>query len=464
MKTTIFTLSLILAGVLAQANSLLTNPQTGQPFSPGTSNSIGGIELVSNGADVALIIAHHTNRSLYAVDINDNDPADAPANAITEIPDFKTEIEAAIGVANITIRNFEVNPISKSVYVLVNDGSGNRYIVVVKNNGANITSLNLTNVNYVAIAFPSTGNSYDFVEDMCWGNNTLYISLGGYWLDNFVGTVTAPFSHNSSLTNKATSMFKSNMGGGYWTGAPLEKFDFVTVNNENRLAGVTTCAPGFSLLTDSISGSGILQVQEHFSLNGSMPLKVIAAEQNDTSYLFHLHMGSNLIRIGEKYIDGSRIAANQYNNNRISLREWDNNGNVVRPANLTDADVIIYNEAFSMIAYYTNYQLLVLDNNDVLRLFTTGTPSTTNIKSVEKESNITVYPNPTKEWISIHYPDHLPANSKVVIYALDGKEVYNKSLPAKNQQIFVNSLKKGVYLVCILNDKQKIFQERIVIH
>ena len=30
MKTIIFTLSLILAGVLAEANSLLTNSQTGQ--------------------------------------------------------------------------------------------------------------------------------------------------------------------------------------------------------------------------------------------------------------------------------------------------------------------------------------------------------------------------------------------------------------------------------------------------
>ena len=460
MKKAFFTLSGTLTCILTQTNSLLTNPQTGQPFTTGTINDI---QLVSNGTNVALIIANNATRSLYAIDINDNDPADAAANTITQIPNFKAEIEAAIGVANITIQNFEVNPISKSVYVLVVDrSSGNPYIVVVKNNGAGITSLNLTSVNYVAITFNTSNNSYN-VEDICWGNNTLYVSSGGWWLNNFVGTITAPFSHNSSITNEATSMFKSNWGGGYWTEAPLEKFDFATINNENKLVGVTTCAPGFSLLTDSITGSSILKVQEHFSLNGGLPLKVIAVEQNDTNYLFNLHVAwqnNVLIRIGEKYIDGSRIDANQYNNNRVSLR--DNEG--TRPANLTDADVVIYNEAFEMIAYYSDYQFLVLNSNDVLRLFTTGTSSTTNIKSVENEHKVTVYPNPAKEWISIHYPDNLPENSKVIIYALDGKEVCNEPLLAKDQRIFISSLNKGIYLVCILNNKQKIFQEKLVIH
>ena len=460
MKTTIFTISLILAGVLAQANSLLTNPQTGQPFTTGTINEFA---LISNGTDVALIIANNTTGKIYAIDINDNDPADAAANTITQIPDFKAEIEAHLGLT-ITIQNFEVNPISKSVYVVVYDGANNRYIVVIRNNGANITSLNLSSVNYVTIAFANPGSFA--VQDMDWGNNTLYISSGSFALDGEIETATAPFVHNSSTANRSSSMFKSNWGGSYMTNAPLEKFAFATINNKNRLSGVTTCAPGFSLLTDSLTGSNIMEVQEHFSLNGGPPVKTIAVEQNDTSYLFHLHMSTNntLIRIGEKYIDGSRIAANQYNNNRISLRSWDSNWNAIRPANLTDADVIIYNEAFRMIAYYNNYQILVLDYNDVLRLFTTGTPSTTNIKSGGNDPNITVYPNPAKEWISIHYPDNLPENSKVIIYALDGKEVCNEPLLAKDQQIFISSLNKGIYLVCILNNKQKIFQERIVIH
>ena len=535
MKKTIFTLSIGLICVLTQANSLLTNPQTGQPF---TSGAINDIQLVSNGTDVALIIANNTTRSLYAIDINDNNPADAAANTITQIPNFKSEIEAAIGVNNITIQNFEVNPISKSVYVWVSDESNNYYIVVVRNNGTNISSFNLTNVNYVSINY-TTG---DFiVQDMSWGNNTLYVSSGSKWaLDGEVGTISAPFAHNSSTTNRATSMFVSKWWGegSYLTNAPLEKFDFTTINNVDRLAGVTVCAPGFSFETTALTGAGLLQVEEQFNVNTSPPVKIIAVEQNDTSYLFDLHMGTNnlLIRIGEKYIDGSRIAANQYNNNSVYLRNGSN-----RPAGLTDADVIIYKEGFRMIAYYDDYQFLVWDYNDVLRLFNTlcglvtanfsyeENPSNSltvdfaannvanatyswdfgdgnfsnglnathtynaagtytvcltvknncsidtlctnvlvtgpaGIKSFESIPKIVIYPNPATERIFIHQADNFAANSQLIIYSLDGKEMHKDFLTGKNQQIQVSSWPKGVYLVAVLTGRQKVFQDRFVIN
>ena len=241
MKRLTFTLFMGLTCLLVQANSLLPTPQTGQPFSTGTINDI---QLVSNGTDVALIIANNTTGKLYAIDINDNNSADSAANAITQITGFPAAIEAALGVTGIVIQNFEVNPISKSVYVLATDGSANRYIVVVKNNGGNITSLTLTSVNYVALTFSTTGFE---VQDMTWGNNKLYVSSGSWALDGEVGSISAPFAHNSVTTNRATSMFKSNWGGGYFTDAPLEKFDFATVATKNRLMGVTVCAPGFSI-------------------------------------------------------------------------------------------------------------------------------------------------------------------------------------------------------------------------
>ena len=461
MKTTIFTISFTLALALTQANSLLTAPQIGQPFTTGT---ISDIELVSNGIDVALIIANSSTGKLYAIDINDNNPADTTTNAITQIPNFKAEVEAHLGFT-VTIQNFEVNPISKSVYVLVYNASGTRYIVVVKNSGADFTTLDLTNVHYATINFT---NSDFLIQDMSWGNNKLYISSASGWtLEGEIGTITAPFAHNSSTINRSTSMFKSNWGGSYWTEAPLEKLDFATINSKDRLVGVTVCAPGFSIETSFISGTGILQVQEQFNVNASPPLKVVAAKQNDITYLFDLHLSSGgnvLIRIGEKYIDGSRILANEYNNNRKMLR--DNSGN---PASgLIDSDVKIYNgENFKMIAYYTDYELLVLDDNDILRLFKTGSPlqQPTDIKSGSNiAKNITVYPNPTQEWISIHYPDNLPEKSKVIIYTLDGKEVYNETLLAKDQQISITSLKSGIYLICVLSNNQKMFQDRLVVN
>ena len=120
-------------------------------------------------------------------------------------------------------------------------------MVVVKNNGADITSLNLNNVSYVTITF--TTGAFE-VQDIAWGNNTLYISSGSNGaLDGEVGSLSGPFAHNSSTTNRSTTMYKSNWGGGYFTNAPLEKFDFATIDNKDRLLGITICAPGFSLET-----------------------------------------------------------------------------------------------------------------------------------------------------------------------------------------------------------------------
>ena len=250
------------------------------------------------------------------------------------------------------------------------------------------------------------------------------------------------------------------------TSASLEKFDFGTVDTKNRLMGVTVCAPGFSLETNSLSGAGILQVQEQFDVMGSAPKKVISVVQNDTSYLFDLHGwgAGELIRIGERFINGSPIAANEYNNNSVNLRY----GPV-----LPETDVKIYNgESFKMIAYYTDYKFLVLDNSNVLRLFTVGTqqavtPTPAGIKSDENPGNaknITIYPNPATEWISIRYSGNLPINGQLIIYSLDGKEAYKKLLTAKNQQIPVSSLQKGVYFVSVMAGEQKMFQDRLVIN
>ena len=456
MRKITFILIVCLYGSITQGNTLLQNVQTGQPFTTGTINEI---ELVSNGTDVALIIANNTTRSLYAIDINDNNPGDSAANAITQIQNFKAEIEAHLGFS-VTIQNFEVNPISKSVYVLVYNGSNIRYIVVVRNNGVNLNTIDLTNVNYVAITY-TTSNF--FVQDMTWGNNTLYVSSGNFALAGHVGVLTAPFVHNSATTNRTTSMFKSNWGGGYWTNAPLEKFDFATINGENRLMGVTVCAPGFSFEVSALTGSGALQVEEQFNINSSAPIKVVTAEQNDTSYLFDLHPASGgnvLIRVGEKYIDGSRISDNQYNANRKQLRDGSGNPS----AGLTDADIKIYSDNFHMIAYYTDYQFLVLDNDGTLRLFQTSTPQApSGIKSVAHSKNIAVYPNPATKEIFIRHFDNLPDNSQLIIYSLEGKEMYKDFLIGKSQ-IRVSSWPKGVYLISVTTGKEKIFQDKLVIN
>ena len=103
-KELLFTLLFSLSFLLTKSNSLLTNPQKSQPLANGlifATGQVDHIELVSNSTDVALIIANNTTKKLYAIDINDNNPADSASNSITQIPDFTTEVANAWGVQSV---------------------------------------------------------------------------------------------------------------------------------------------------------------------------------------------------------------------------------------------------------------------------------------------------------------------------------------------------------------------------
>lgn len=440
-------------------NSLLTSPATGTPF---TTGKIDDIVLASNGTDVVLVGANNTTGKLYAFDINDKNPADAAANSITTVSTFKAKIQTALGVGAIAIKNFEVNPISKSIYVLCVQGL-NSYIAIVKNNGNTITSLNLNTAPYCAMVFSTTNFN---IQDLAWGNNTLYVSSENTALDGELGSIAAPFVHNSTISKKATTMFKSNWGNQYFTDAPLEKMDFNTVNSVDRLSGVTVCAPGFSIPTSTLSGSGIIQVSEDFDMATGTTLKVVATNINNTSYLIDLHDYNfsgfyKIYRIGQKYLDGSQVGANQYNASATQLRVSGNpNGS------LTQAEIKMYTGNFTMIAYYNNCQLMALDAGDLLQLVTLDASCSTGLAEDLKAdaAAITIYPNPASDHLTINTTGLVFSdNSDVSVINTEGKEVLFKRLNNEAlQNIDITSLAEGHYTIIIRTNTKAVFTDKFI--
>ncbi len=342
-------------------NSLIANPQQGKPFTTGV---IDDFILVANDKDVAIVVANNTTGKIYIVASDDNNVADASANAITSIPNLKNQIAQKMGVTSdkLSILDMEVNPISKSVYVLVEKQSPSRVSSLFKiTKGNEISLVDLENVSYVAITFSTNNN---VLQDMSFGGNDLYVSIGQiFGLAGEIGKITTPFTHDVVMTKKATTVFKSNWGGGYHTNAPLERMVFGKVDGKNRLIGVTTCAPGFSFeVSDIVNGAGLLQVEEYFNLNGGMPSKVSFVNQNDKVYLIELHENHRIVRIGKKYIDGTGISKNMTS---PLLIQGD-----MRAGGLTDEDLKIYNGSYIMMAKYSDTQFLVIEEAGNLSLLT----------------------------------------------------------------------------------------------
>lgn len=441
-------LSFVLAlGAHAQ-NSLLTNPTTGQLYSTG---SLTEIELVSNGTDVVLVVANQTAKEFYAIDIADNNPADAAANTVTTIPNFQALMDGAIG-ATFSLINFEVNPISKAVYVLGNFGATS-YLVKIEDNGATVTVLDQSNMTFSKIDWASAEFTF---QDMTWGDNTLYVTSGSWSLDGEIAWVSAPFVHNTTTTNRATTMFKTNWGAAYFTDAPLETMDFALINGENRLLGVTVCAPGFSIETSTLPGAGILQVTEDFNVRFDMPQKCVHQENTGKHWLYNLHSGSNiLMRVGEEYLDGSAVTNNTHNANVQHLRTA--SGTVT--GGLVDDQMKLYTQTYDMIAFWDNYNLLVLENDD-LKLFPTG--ATGAGIEINNPIEVSIFPNPTNDLVNLTLTN-LPTDAQIVIQSIDGKEVMRKSQLGSTETMDVSNLSSGAYIIKLVSSSTELFSDKLII-
>ena len=342
--------------------SLLASAQTGTPFSTG---AISDFTLASNSSNVALIITNNTTGKIYAIELIDNKATDAAANTIN-VPatNFASQIAAKLGanLAQLSIKNIEVNPISKAVYVLaVNTQNSGAAIFKVTNGGGTVEQVVLTNVKYSEITYSTSGHK---INDITWGDNTLYVSFNqAATLNGEVAFVKAPFTNGAAVTARATTVFKSNWGNSFNTDAPLETMTYGEVAGKKRLMGITVCAPGYSFeTTDITNGTGLLEVKEYFNLNTLPALKVFTVNNAGKTYLVEFHENGRITRIGEKYIDGS----SETNAKAKYLLKF----NGTREAGLTDEDVKVIAAAntYVMIAKYSDSKLLVVDKTGVISM------------------------------------------------------------------------------------------------
>lgn len=448
MKKLLLPVCLCMSFMSAMAqNSLLQNPTTGAI----TPNAMTNIHMVSDGTDVVLVAGDKT--AIYAIDIADNDPADAVANTVTSIPDFIAMKLNPVAGQTVTVKDIEVNPISKAVYVLATGGA-NTYIFKVENNGANITLIDLSNTTYSKLTWG--GNNLS-VNDIAYGNNTLYVTSGTFSLDGEIGWIAPPFTHNASIATRATTLFKSNWGGQYSTTAPLESLTFGNVDGVNRLMGVTTCAPGFSIDASTLSGSGLLSVTEDFNVHQGFTQKVAFMHHDSKDWLFDLH-DNKLYRVGKKYLDGSQVAANQYNNSAKKLR--DNSGSI--PAAIPASEMkLMSNATYQTIAYWDNYRLLTLESSlagGALKLeqMSTETPPPTAVKNIANVGTVALYPNPATNIVTVSLPQG-ESNATLNILSINGSVMLTQALNANKATVNVDQLSSGIYTVnVLLKDGQRL--------
>lgn len=451
MKKNLLVFILASAFCFAQ-NSLMLSPQTGTMITSGT---ISNFKLISDGNSVALVATNNASGKVFIVDINDNNPADKAANTIaTTSTNVKTRISAAIGQTVTSIKNIEVNPITNAVYIMAMVNT-TPYFLKLTNAGNTITALNFNTMPFCVLNFTNANCTF---QDIAWGGNRLFVSSTHSTLHGELGYISAPFTNNTTISKRSTTMYKSNWGNMYVTNAPLEKLNYTKINNIEYLSGTTTCAPGFSETVSSlISNSGLFTVREAFNVNFESPIKTIAINNGNDSYMLDLHQNwpnSNIYRIGKKFLDGTPFTSNTYNNNSVVLR--DNSGNP--NTNLTEEEFKMFPGSFSSMAYYSTCELLTLsaDNQTLAKLSVCNAALSTMEQNI-KNNTFEIFPNPASDIINISYDEKVYKNIVAEIYSYDGKLIRKQNISSQNKVIPISDIHKGNYIL-------KVFSKDVYLH
>ena len=130
-----------------------------------------------------------------------------------------------------------------------------------------------------------------------------------------------------------------------------------------------------------------------------------------------------------------------FGNFGIVITDFNNSGDFVSKCNITsDGKLIVTGTLFDEPNSILNHIMAKYHLEEVL---SSSTFSNYNAK-------ITFYPNPTKDFLNINFPEGLLNNREYVIYDLNGKTVLKNKLKEDNK-IDVTNLNNGIYFINIAN-------------
>ena len=275
-------------------------------------NGTPGIKSISSlafGPDGILFIGDSKSATVFAINTKDTKKNKATA---VEMKNIDQKIAAALGteVANITITDMAVNPVSKKLYMAVQNSDGTP--VLLKIDGNQISSYSLKDVNYSSVVLNNSpaedakdqrGRSLRIstISDLGYSDGKLMVSgLSNHEFSSSFKSIPFPFTDKQ---DEATLEIYHAAHGRYETAAPIKTFTTTEINGKKYLVASYTCTPLVLFPMDELKPGMHVKGRTVAEMgSGNTPIDMISLNKGRESFLVMANTAREVSKVDYKNI------------------------------------------------------------------------------------------------------------------------------------------------------------------
>ena len=308
MKKISFVILLLATVIILASTNKSTHMRDG--FVNGTPD-VKSINALSFGPDGILFIGDSKSATVFAVDTKDTEKTEK-ATAV-DLRKFDQKIATALGteVANITIQDLAVNPVSKKIYCAVHLADGTPALLKVE--GDKLSAVPLKDVSYTSVSInnapaedakdqrgrPLRGLS---ISDMAFADGKLMVS--GLSNQEFSSTFRViPFPFTKQQDQSSLEIYHAAHKQ-YETFAPIRTFTTAEISGKKYIVASFTCTPLVLFPMDDLKPGVHVKGRTVAEMgSGNSPIDMITMKKGGESFLIMSNSARPVFKVKYKSIE-----------------------------------------------------------------------------------------------------------------------------------------------------------------
>ncbi|MBC7826645.1 MAG: hypothetical protein H7122_02780 [Chitinophagaceae bacterium] len=306
MKKTYFYLVAAVAGLFlfaattppSENNSMLVGPE------------IKSISSLSFGPDGILFVGDSKSATVFAVNTKDIKQNKKPA--AVEMKNIDQKIAAALGteVTNITIVDMAVNPLSKKIYLAVQNSDGTPVLLTLT--GDKIEAVPVKDLRYTSVVLNNAPAEdakdhrgrplrISSISDLGYMDGKLMVSgLSNHEFSSSFKSIPYPFT---SKQDESTLEIYHAAHGKYETSAPIRTFTTAEINGKKYLVASYTCTPLVLFSLDELKPGAHVKGRTVAEMgSGNSPIDMITLTAGNESFLMMANTKHPVAKVNYKNI------------------------------------------------------------------------------------------------------------------------------------------------------------------